>query len=88
MSVNDAMTAVNSVTAYCNFTLMLNQFASLANYKDYAKYVQLIATAGGSLISAVPQQLNCITESSAGGDGFGVGTCAGNIFTMILDLKL
>ena len=24
MSVNDVMTAVNSVTAYCNFTLMLN----------------------------------------------------------------
>ena len=24
MSLNDVMTAVNSVTAYCNFTLMLN----------------------------------------------------------------
>jgi hypothetical protein len=24
MSINDVMTAVNSVTAYCNFTLMLN----------------------------------------------------------------
>lgn len=82
------MSAVNSVTAYCNFTLMLNQFAALLEYKDYAKYVQLLATAGGSLISAVPQQMRCIHESSAGGDGYGVGTCAGNIFTMILDLKL
>lgn len=54
MSVNDVMTAVNSVTAYCNFTLMLNQFAALLSYKDYAKYVQLAATAGGSLIAAVP----------------------------------
>ena len=29
MSVNDVMSAVNSVTAYCNFTLMLNQFGAL-----------------------------------------------------------
>ena len=32
MSVNDLMTAFNSVTAYCNFTLMLNQFAALDSY--------------------------------------------------------
>ena len=88
MSVNDVMTAVNSVTAYCNFTLMLNQFAALLNYTDYAKYVQLLATAGGSFIAAVPQKLQCIRESSAGQDGYGVGLCSGNIFTMILDLKL
>lgn len=88
MSVNDVMTAVNSVTAYCNFTLMLNQFSALLNYTDYAKYVQLLATAGGSFIAAVPQKLQCIRESSAGQDGYGVGLCSGNIFTMILDLKL
>lgn len=88
MSVNDVMTAVNGVTAYCNFTLMLNQFAALLKYTDYSKYVQLLATAGGSFIAAVPEKLKCITESSAGEDGYGVGLCSGNIFTMILDLKL
>jgi hypothetical protein len=47
-----------------------------------------LATAGGSFIAAVPHELQCIRESSAGGDGYGVGLCSGNIFTMIMDLKL
>lgn len=87
MSVNDAINAVNSVTAYCNFTQLFNQFAKLLEYKDYAKYVQLASTVGGSFIAAIPQQMRCIDESTAGEDGYGVGTCAGNIFSMVMDLK-
>lgn len=88
MSATDLMTAVNSVTGYCNFTQMLHQFSKLLNYTDYSAYVQLAATAGGSLIAAVPKEMTCINESKAGGDGFGVGLCSANIFTMLLDIKL
>jgi hypothetical protein len=86
------MEGVNVVTAYCDFTAMVESVSELFSAEDlsteWPQYVVLGSRVGGFMISDFWVNKRCIEDAYAGLVGFDAGRCGANIISAVLDTLL
>lgn len=86
------MEGVNVVTAYCDFTAMIESVSELFSVDDitseWTQYAVLGSRVGGFMISDFWVNQECIMEAYEGLVGFDAGRCGANIISAVLDTLL
>ena len=80
--------ATNVVYAYCDISQLTTQFVYLSDYTNYEQYIVLASRIGGAMVNAYPKLTTCINEGKARGNGYDVGLCGGELFSIFLDTTL
>jgi hypothetical protein len=92
LAVTNVMEGVNVVTAYCDFTAMIESVSELFSVDDitseWTQYVVLGSRVGGFMISDFWVNQKCIMEAYEGLVGFDAGRCGSNIISAVLDTLL
>merc|ERR1711918_313331 len=92
LAVTNLMEGVNVVTAYCDFTAMIDSFAEIFNFAnittDWPQYAVLGARTGGFFINDFWVQADCIEEAVQAEVGFDAGRCVAKFVSSLLDTLL
>lgn len=92
LAVTNLMEGVNVVTAYCDFTALIDSITELFNFSsittDWTQYVVLGARTGGFFINDFKINSRCIKDAWAANVGFDAGKCSANVVSSILDTLL
>lgn len=92
LAVTNLMEGVNVVTAYCDFTALIDSVTEIFNFgnisTDWTQYVVLGARTGGFMIHDCWVQVDCIKEAWSAETGFDAGQCTANIVSSLLDTLL
>ena len=80
--------ATNVVYAFCDISHLTSQFVTLSDYTNYEQYIVLSSRIGGAMINAYGELNKCIVEGKERGNGYDVGLCSGELFSVFLDTTL
>lgn len=92
LALTNAMEGINVVTAYCDFTAMIDSIMEIFQVEnittEWPQYVVLGSRTGGFMINDFWVQKDCIEESYEALAGFDAGRCGANIISALLDTLL
>lgn len=92
LAVTNLMEGFNIVTAYCDFTALVDSLTEIFNFENidsqWTEYVVLGSRWGGFMINDYWVQRDCIVESWEANVGYDTGKCFANIFSSALDTLL
>ena len=80
--------STNVVYAFCDVSQLTTQFVYLSDYTNYEQYIVLGSRVGGALINQYPKLTKCIDNGKERGNGYDVGLCGGELFSVFLDTTL
>ena len=80
--------ATNQVYAFCDMTSLFSQFTKLADYNNPEQYIVLASRVGGAFINTVGELMTCIGDGNERNNGYDVGYCGGELFSVFLDTTL
>jgi hypothetical protein len=80
--------ATNQVYAFCDMTSLFSQFVTLADYQNPEQYIVLASRVGGAFINTFSELSTCISEGRVRNNGYDVGYCGGELFSVFLDTTL
>jgi hypothetical protein len=82
----------NTIFAYCDFSHLLSVFTNLGDFSSNinigTNYGALGVRIVGTMINVVPACVTAIEEGYAAGNFYDIGTCVGDITSLVFDSKL